>query len=61
MVGIGACALVTPYIGGLHSRGNAPLHLGKWPEIEPFAAALVVRGADDGFELLPLSPAATAL
>lgn len=33
------------------------VRLGKWPEMEPFAAGLADQARQDGVDLLPLSPA----
>lgn len=34
------------------------VRLGRWPEMEPFAARLADQAREDGFDLLPLSPSA---
>ncbi|WP_333835104.1 type II toxin-antitoxin system VapC family toxin [Rubrimonas sp.] len=34
------------------------VRLGKWPAMAPFAAGLVEQARTDGFDLIPLSPAA---
>lgn len=37
------------------------VRLGKWPEMAPFAAGLLDRALADGFDPIPLSPAAALI